>query len=123
VTAVLVFDGECGFCTRALGWIRLLDAHSRLTTLPLQAPGAPERVGSTRAACKETLHTLVEGELRTGAAAVNAAVSVALGRRWPLRLYARTADLQERVYGWVARNRGRLPGITPWCARYPDSCS
>jgi predicted DCC family thiol-disulfide oxidoreductase YuxK len=122
-SGLLVFDGECGFCTRALGWIRLLDREARLTTLPLQAPGVPERVGATALSCKESLHFAADGRVRTGAAAVNGALAVALQRAFPERLYARTSAVQERVYAWVARHRGRLPGITPWCERYPRVCS
>lgn len=122
-SGLLVFDGECGFCTRALGWIRLLDREARLTTLPLQGPGVPETVGATRRECKASLHFQAEGTVRTGAAAVNGALAVALQRRFPERLYARTAGVQERVYEWVARHRGRLPGVTPWCERYPGACS
>jgi predicted DCC family thiol-disulfide oxidoreductase YuxK len=122
-SGLLVFDGECGFCTRALGWVRLLDREARLTTLPLQAPGVPERVDATRQACKESLHFAADGRVWTGAAAVNGALAVALQRELPERLYARTAAAQERVYAWVARHRGRFPGITPWCARYPEACS
>jgi predicted DCC family thiol-disulfide oxidoreductase YuxK len=122
-SGLLVFDGGCGFCTRALGWVRLLDREARLTTLPLQGPGVPERVGATRQACEESLHFAADGRVRTGAAAVAGALSVALQRELPERLYARTATVQERGYAWVARHRGRFPGITPWCARYPDTCS
>jgi predicted DCC family thiol-disulfide oxidoreductase YuxK len=31
--------------------------------------------------------------------------------------------VQRRLYRWVAENRRRLPGTTPWCARYPDDCA
>ncbi|GAA1870630.1 hypothetical protein GCM10009836_59100 [Pseudonocardia ailaonensis] len=119
---LLVFDGECGFCTRSLGWLRLLDRGARITSLPLQAPGVPERVGATREACKATLHFAAEGRVLTGAAAVNAALAVALRHPLPERLYARTTALQDRVYTWVARNRGRLPGTSPWCTRHPSVC-
>ncbi|SDG50532.1 thiol-disulfide oxidoreductase DCC family protein [Pseudonocardia oroxyli] len=122
-SGVLVFDGECGFCTRALGWLRLLDREARLVTLPLQGPGVPARVGATPAACKEALHFAADGRVRTGAAAVNGALAVALQRRFPEWIYARTARTQERVYEWVARHRGLLPGMTPWCERYPAACA
>jgi len=121
-SGLLVFDGECGFCTRALGWFRLLDREARVTSLPLQGPGVPERVGATPERCKEVLHFTADGRVTTGAAAINAALSVALRRDLPQTVYARTAGVQERVYTWVAAHRGRLPGMTPWCTRYPDSC-
>ncbi|MFC5951718.1 thiol-disulfide oxidoreductase DCC family protein [Pseudonocardia lutea] len=122
-TGVLVFDGRCGFCTRTVGWLRLLDRDARITTLPYQQAGAPERAGATTAACAERVHFAAGGRTVTGAAAVNAAVAVALRTDLPERLYSRTAPVQDRVYAWIARHRGRFPGITPWCERYPEACS
>ncbi|MFR9804911.1 DCC1-like thiol-disulfide oxidoreductase family protein [Pseudonocardia sp. RS010] len=121
-TGVLVFDGRCGFCTRAIGWLRLLDRDARITTLPYQQAGAPDRAGATVAACAAEVHFAADGRTLTGAAAVAAALAVALRTDLPERVYSRTAPVQDRVYAWVARHRGRLPGITPWCERYPDLC-
>lgn len=120
---VLLFDGECGFCTRMLGWLRLLDGKSRIDTLPYQRPGAAESIGASGSECSESVQWRgPDGTRLEGAAAVNAALGVALGTGWPLRLYRYSAGPQERLYGWVAGNRRRLPGVTPWCSRYPDQC-
>jgi len=50
---VLIFDGRCGFCTRAARWIRRWDRRGRVRLVPCQRPGAPERYGLTRAQCEE----------------------------------------------------------------------
>jgi predicted DCC family thiol-disulfide oxidoreductase YuxK len=121
-TGLLIFDGRCGFCTRTVGWLRLLDRDARITTVPYQQPGAPERAGATRAACADEVHFAAGGRTVRGAAAVNAALAVALRTDLPERIYSRTAPVQDRVYAWVSRHRGRLPGIAPWCERYPDLC-
>src|SRR5699024_6190353 len=79
-TARLVFDGRCGFCTRAVGWLRRLDRQRRVDTVPLQTPGVPESVGSTEEECLNSLRWRgSDGALHSGAAAANAAVSTALG--------------------------------------------
>jgi predicted DCC family thiol-disulfide oxidoreductase YuxK len=120
---VLLFDGECGFCTRSLGWLRMLDGKHRIESLPYQQPGAPESVGAGFDECSESLQWLgTDGIRLQGAAAANAALGVAVDSSWPSRLYARSSGVQERLYGLVARNRRRLPGMTPWCSRYPEQC-
>lgn len=119
----LVFDGNCGFCTRSVDWLRRLDRHHRVDTRPLQMPGAPESVRSTRAECLDQVQWLGDdGYRRSGAEAVNAALGAALSTRLPLALYRISAGAQERVYTWVAANRHRLPGTTPHCRTHADEC-
>ncbi|WP_214367372.1 thiol-disulfide oxidoreductase DCC family protein [Pseudonocardia sp. H11422] len=119
----LVFDGDCGFCTRSLGWLRLLDTKRRVTTAPFQRPDAPGMVDATPELCAAAVRWKgVDGTTAGGAAAINAALSAALNTDVPVRLYRHTRAAQEGLYDWVARNRGRLPGMTPWCDRFPADC-
>jgi predicted DCC family thiol-disulfide oxidoreductase YuxK len=122
-TPLLVFDGDCGFCTRTLGWLRLIDRRRIINSVPFQRPGVPESLGLTREQCAESVQWRgPDGRRAEGAEAISAALDVALRTRWPGRLHARTAGVQARMYELVARNRHRLPGVTPWCSRYPDDC-
>ena len=119
----LVFDGQCGFCTRCVGWLRRLDRRQRVEIVPLQAPGAPASVGVTEAECLVSLRWQGEDGVRlSGAAAVNAAVACALGSRVPVLLYRLTSRVQERGYAWVAANRYRLRGVRPFCESAPAEC-
>ena len=119
----LVFDGNCGFCTRSVRWLRRLDRGHHIDMAPLQNPGAPESVRATRAECLDQVQWLGDdGRRRSGAEAVNAAVGAALRTRLPLVLYRISARGQERGYTWVAENRYRLPGATPHCRTHPDEC-
>jgi predicted DCC family thiol-disulfide oxidoreductase YuxK len=121
---VLVFDGRCGFCTRTVGWLRRLDRHRRVELLPLQQPGAPERVGATVDECLISVRWQGTDSSRAAAAeAINAALAAALGTRAPLLVYRLTRRAQEWLYQWIANNRYRLPGATPWCERYPADCT
>lgn len=122
-TGRLVFDGQCGFCTRAVGWLHRLDRHQRVETVPLQAPGAPESVGVTEADCVASLRWQGrDGTRLSGAAAANAALASAAGSRVPMRLYRLTSTVQDRGYAWVAANRHRLPGVRPHCESAPVEC-
>lgn len=123
ISGRLVFDGRCGFCTRSVHWLHRLDRHHRVQTVPLQSPGAPASVGATEEHCSQAVQWLgADGRRRSGAAAVNAALSVALGTRLPLWLYTATRPVQDRIYDWVAAYRGRLPGMTPYCSEHPEDC-
>lgn len=123
MTPLLVFDGNCGFCTRTLGWLRLLDRHRQIETVPLQRADAAERVGASPEECASSVRWRgADGTRAGGAEAIAHALSVALDAAWPVPFYRRTARWQERLYRWVADNRYRLPGITPWCVRYPSDC-
>lgn len=123
ISGRLVFDGRCGFCTRSVQWLKRLDRHDRVEAVPLQAPGAPASVGATEDQCYQAVQWLgADGQRRSGAAAVNAALSAALGTRLPGWLHTATHPVQDRIYGWIAANRSRLPGMTPYCTEHPEDC-
>jgi predicted DCC family thiol-disulfide oxidoreductase YuxK len=125
MVGTLIFDGECGFCTRARNLLVRLDRRDRITTLPYQRAGVAEEAGVSRAALAGAVFwDGGDGGRYWGAEAINAALSAALGTRLPLRLYRLpgVGRLQDRVYRWVAANRHRLPGATPWCTAEPGAC-
>lgn len=120
----LIFDGRCGFCTRSVHWLKRLDRHGRVEAVPLQSPGAPASIGATEEQCSQAVQWLgSDGRHHSAAAAVNAALSAALGTRLPLWLHAATRPVQDRIYDWVANNRSRLPGMAPHCTEYPEDCA
>jgi predicted DCC family thiol-disulfide oxidoreductase YuxK len=110
-----------------------LDRGRRVTAVPFQQPGVPEAAGLTLADCEGAAWALADDPIALfqgrrrryrGAAAVNAALATALGTWLPLLLYALPGIrwLQDRAYDWVARNRSRLPGDTPFCEQFPARC-
>ena len=123
-TLTLVFDGYCGFCTRSVQWIVRLDRHRRVRVVPYQASGVLETYGVTAAEGDAAAWAILDGAERLrGAEAVNAAVGAALGTRAPLAVYRLPGmrRLQDAVYAWVARNRRRFRGVTPWCVAHPEA--
>jgi predicted DCC family thiol-disulfide oxidoreductase YuxK len=125
MSGTLIFDGECGFCTRTRDLLARLDRRQRVKTVPFQSPGVAERAGISRDELATSVYWLDEdGSRYSGAQAANAALSAALGNDLPLRIYRAPGmrRLQEAVYRWVSNNRHRLPGTTPWCTSHPDSC-
>jgi predicted DCC family thiol-disulfide oxidoreductase YuxK len=115
---ILVFDGDCGFCTAsadfARRWVRPRARIAPWQRLDLAA------LGLTEADCTAAVQWVdAKGDIRSGAGAV--AATLRAGRPpWPV--LGRLIDapvlrpLASRVYALVAANRGRLPGSTPACA-------
>ncbi|MEV6805628.1 DUF393 domain-containing protein [Streptomyces sp. NPDC017248] len=118
---VLVYDGDCGFCSASV-------AFARRRVKPRCDIEASQRaeldaLGVTRQRAEyEALWVTPDGRVYGGAQAVARAL-LSAGRGWavagallrlpPLRWAA------HGVYRVIARNRHRLPGGTPACAVPP----
>ncbi len=123
---VLLFDGNCGFCTRAAQWVKRWDRKDRIRVVPFQQPGAPERYGLTREACEQAAWVITpDGERHRGAAAILTALSEALGCPWIRTLYRVPPFrwIADAGYAWVAAHRGLLPGTCPYCEEHPEECA
>lgn len=117
--AVVVFDGDCGFCASsvraACRWVRPQAVFTPWQSADLGA------LGLSAADCQEAVQLVAgDGTVTSGGQAVLRVL--ALGRSpWP-----RVASATDRVpgagraVGWVyrvvARHRHRLPGGTAACA-------
>ena len=121
----LFFDGACGMCTRSRDFLLKIDRTGNLRTEPLQSPGAAERLGIAPANLLESVRWLdSSGAVYSGAEAANAAFSAALGSRITLAIYRIPGIrfIEEAIYRWVAANRYRFPGTTPYCQSNPSAC-
>lgn len=116
----LVFDGDCGFCTASVNWIkRWCRPAARFVPwqeLDLAAHGLTE-AQVTRAV--QWLPVSDSAPIRSGAQAV---ARVLLRSRWPWRpvgllmMLPPLSWLAAVGYRIIAANRYRLPGSTPACA-------
>jgi predicted DCC family thiol-disulfide oxidoreductase YuxK len=125
MTGVLFFDGACGMCTRSRNFLVRLDRTGNVRTEPLQGAGVAERLGIQASQLLDSVRWLdSSGAVYSGAEAVNAALSAALGTRLPLVLYRipGVRQVQEAVYRWIADHRYRFPGTTPYCESHPVAC-
>ena len=114
---LLIFDGDCGFCTTAVTWAtRLLPAMPHAS--PFQWTDL-EMHGVTRAQAAHRVWFVADGQRFGGAAAV-----AAILRRQPiaaLRFFGWLGTVPpwswaaELGYRLVARYRRKLPGGTPAC--------
>lgn len=123
---VLVFDGDCGFCSSCARFLERRVAGGRggmpFSVVPWQRADLAA-LGLTEAQCREAVQWVDgRGQVAAGAPAIAAALSAGPAA---YRLVGRAMDLPlvrglgAVVYGWVAANRSRLPGGTPACRMPP----
>lgn len=115
---VLLYDGDCGFCTVAAGWALRLGCE--VETIPWQSWGPLSSYGITPEAAAGEIH-LVDGDrIRLGHEA--GAGTLLHSRYVAVRFVGHAVaarmlrPVARRVYAAVAANRQRLPGGTPACA-------
>lgn len=115
----LVYDADCGFCTRSARWIEShLPGGSALRVSSWQEADLPALGLTPAEGMAAAWFVEAGGSRRRGHLAIAAAL-VAVGGVWgPVgrviasRLMSWPAT---RVYACVARNRHRMPGGTPTC--------
>ena len=105
---ILVYDGECEFCTRLAHWVEGHDRGGRVLVKPNQEPGLIESLGLTREEVGRA-SWVVEGGLRFEGAAGISRVLRELGGVWrvlgSIYLVPPLAWLEDRYYRRVARRR------------------
>lgn len=114
---VLVFDGDCAFCTSSAHLLERIGPKAEIVAWQL---ADLDELGITAAEAMEAVQWIgADGAVRSGHEAI-AAVLRAAG--WPWRIAGRLitlpgiSTLAAVTYRWIARNRYRLPGGTPACA-------
>lgn len=114
---VLVFDGDCGFCTTSVRFAeRRIGVRARVTPWQFADLAA---LGTTRERAEREVLWVERGRVYGGAQAV-ARLLAAAGPPWSLAGLALRVPpfrwVAQGLYRLVARNRHRLPGGTPACA-------
>lgn len=120
---ILVFDGECGFCTASVLWLRRR-LKRPVELVPWQKPaeaGGLAELGLDREQLRRWAWWLEDGRRWRGHRAVGRALLACRGA-WPALgavLLAPPPLSWSAALGYrlVARLRGHLPGVTPACRR------
>jgi predicted DCC family thiol-disulfide oxidoreductase YuxK len=127
VRATVIYDSDCSLCTQVRAAVEALDWLGTLRWIPLQSPEAAQ-FGIPRADLEQAVwligprgrwqgwHAVKRMIMRLPAAW---AASAVVARKSPWAAVALAAVFSpafnpagERLYGWVAQNRYRLPGST-----------
>lgn len=114
---VLLYDGDCGFCTASVNWIRrVVRPAARMEAWQLADLAA---LGVTERQCRRSIQWIpTTGTPHESAGAVAALLRTGRGL-WPV--VAMTLSLPvlvqvaDAVYRVIARHRHRLPGATSSC--------
>jgi predicted DCC family thiol-disulfide oxidoreductase YuxK len=114
---VLVYDGDCGFCTTS---VRFLERHIRTdaTIVAYQFADLGDLGITAERAEYEVLWVDTEGRVTGGAQAVARLLMDAGGLWWPPGAIMRVPPfrwLAHGAYRLIANNRHRMPGGTAAC--------
>jgi predicted DCC family thiol-disulfide oxidoreductase YuxK len=115
---VLLFDGDCGFCTSCARLLERIGPDAEIVAWQLTDLAD---LGITEEAATDAVQWVqTDGTVRSGHEAIAAVLGTA-GRIWAI--IGRTISLPgiswiaARAYRLVAANRYRLPGGTPACRK------
>ena len=119
---MLLFDGDCGFCTTCAGLLERIGPEAEVVAWQFADLG---ELGVTEAQAVDAVQWVdVDGTVRSGHEAIAAVLSTA-GRVWKivgrLMLLPGISWVATRVYRLVADNRYRMPGGTPACRVLPKT--
>jgi predicted DCC family thiol-disulfide oxidoreductase YuxK len=117
---VLVYDGDCAFCTSSARLLERIGSDAEI--VPWQLTDL-DRLGVTAEQAADAVQFVeTDGAVLSGHKAIASVLRTA-GRVWRLAgraiLLPGVSWLAARAYRLVADNRYRLPGGTPACARPP----
>lgn len=115
---LLVFDGDCAFCTRSVRFVEKR-IHRHPTIVSWQSLDL-DGIGLNRAECEEAVQWIGADGRRASAHIAVARTLIHGGRGWSvlgwLVLAPGVRQLAGVVYRWIARNRHRMPGGTAQCS-------
>lgn len=114
---LLVFDGDCAFCTRSVRFVeRRIRRHPAIRawqSLDLDS------FGLSQAECEEAVQWIGPAGERASAHVAVARTLVHGGKGWAvlgrILLVPGIEAVAGFVYRWIARNRHRMPGGTAQC--------
>ncbi|MCE9501448.1 MAG: DUF393 domain-containing protein [Leptospira sp.] len=114
---VFIYDGDCGFCTKAAKALKGLDKTHKMEVVPFQTLSHDARSGISEEEFRQKAYLFSGNEKFAGASAINKAYSIAMGTGWAYKLYTFPVvrQIEDFVYTIVAKNRHKLPGGKPEC--------
>lgn len=109
--ALIVYDGDCVFCSRSMAWIVKHDVHRRIALTPCTSETGARtmREHGIDPQDPSTFLVVIDGKAYMQTAAMLALVPLLDQEAQPLRAMAMIPEpLRDIVYDWTARNRRRL---------------
>ena len=117
MTNILIFDGDCGFCTTTANWI-MKNSLVRVVAQPYQWAKLAE-FGLTEKEAAAKVQLISGGKIYAGhhcmAKLLLIQPSALLKLLGAVMVMPGVEPVSAKVYDWVAANRQSLPGGTPAC--------
>ena len=115
--AVLVFDGDCGFCTTTANWIKK-NSRVALEIAPYQWTDL-DRYGLTAEEAAARVQLVMGDKVFVGHYCMSKLLLIQpnplLKLIGALMVMPGAEPISAKIYEWIAANRQRLPGGTPAC--------
>jgi predicted DCC family thiol-disulfide oxidoreductase YuxK len=117
--AVVLYDGDCGFCKWMLAGLLRFDRSRRLRPIALQRPEAEALLADLDPDERmESWHLVAaDGTRRSGGAALAPLLRRLPGGRVPAAAFARFPRPTEAGYRWVADRRTQISRFVPASAK------
>ena len=116
-TPLLIFDGDCAFCTSSVRFIeRRIRRHPRIQSWQRSDLA---KLGLTQEQCETAVQLIENGRVTSAHVAI---ARLLIYGKWGwavlgyLLLVPGIKQIAGVVYRWVAKNRDRMPGGTAECA-------
>ncbi len=113
--SILVFDGNCGFCTRFIDWLNNKDKNKLIEYIPSQILGdfGLKIINDPQ----KSVILLASGCEMIGGRAIFKYFDIILDSSTFSKIYnfPFMDILVENTYNFIAKNRKFFPGVTPWC--------
>jgi predicted DCC family thiol-disulfide oxidoreductase YuxK len=117
MTNILIFDGDCGFCTTTASWINK-NSLVPIDAQPYQWAKLAE-FGLTEKEAAAKVQLISEGKIYAGhhcmAKLLLLQPNPLLKLLGAVMVMPSIDPISAKVYDWVAANRQSLPGGTPAC--------
>lgn len=106
----ILYDADCGFCTRSLARIMRWDRRGRLRAVPIQSEDGQRLLAPIPAERRLDSWHLVspDGEIRSAGAAAPSLLRLLPGGRVPAALLDALPAATDAAYAWVAAHRDLL---------------
>lgn len=126
MNVTVIFDGECGVCTRTIRKLHEWDRRGVLEFRTCQNVSLDGVYGVTPTKCLRAVWAIADdGTIASGSDAAALILTAMTNNHWPYRIGRWPVIRQVLSFGYriVANNRRKIPGEKPWCHQHPEDCN